>query len=93
LRRVPGLRVESRQPAAEAALLDRPGRWALQFLRREPRPPGAVLAEVRGSLDLFGGAMALLRRALAASANGLTASLTLAPTPRAASGSLAPDSR
>jgi protein ImuB len=86
LARVPGLRVESRQSAAEAALLDRLGRWALQFTPLVSlEPPGAILAEVRGSLDLFGGAMALLRRALAGlSANGLTASLALAPTPRAA---------
>jgi protein ImuB len=86
LARVPGLRVESRRPAAEAALLDRLGRWALQFTPVVSlEPPGAVLAEVRGSLDLFGGAMALLRRALTGlSANGLVASLALAPTPRAA---------
>ena len=84
--RAPGLRVESRRPAAEAALLDRLGRWALQFTPVVSlEPPGAVLAEVRGSLDLFGGAMALLRRALAGlSANGLVASLAMAPTPRAA---------
>jgi len=86
LARVPGLRVESRRPAAETALLDRLGRWALQFTPVVSlEPPGAVLAEVRGSLDLFGGAMALVRRALAGlSANGLSASLALAPTPRAA---------
>jgi protein ImuB len=67
-------------------LLDRLGRWALQFTPVVSlEPPGAVLAEVRGSLDLFGGAMALVRRALAGlSANGLSASLALAPTPRAA---------
>lgn len=86
LARAPGLRVESRCPAAETALLDRLGRWALQFTPVVSlEPPGAVLAEVRGSLDLFGGAMALLRRALAGlSANGLVASLAMAPTPRAA---------
>jgi len=86
LARVPGLRVEEQRPAAEAALLDRLGRWALQYTPAVSlEPPGAVLAEVRGSLGLFGGAMALLRRALAGlSANGLSASLALAPTPRAA---------
>ncbi len=86
LARVPGLRVEERRPAAEAALLDRLGRWALQFTPVVSlEPPGAVLAEVRGSLDLFGGTLALVRRALAGlSANGLVASLALAPTPRAA---------
>ena len=83
---VPGLRVEERGPAAEAALLDRLGRWALQFTPVVSlEPPGAVLAEVRGSLDLFGGAMALVRRALAGlSASGLSASLALAPTARGA---------
>jgi protein ImuB len=63
---VPGLRALERRPTAEAALLDRLGRWALQFTPVVSlEPPGAVLAEVRGSLDLFGGVMALLRRALA----------------------------
>jgi len=86
LARMPGLRVEERRPTAEAALLDRLGRWALQFTPVVSlEPPGAVLAEVRGSLDLFGGALALVRRALAGlSANGLAASLAIAPTPRAA---------
>ncbi|MGQ0383332.1 MAG: Y-family DNA polymerase [Gammaproteobacteria bacterium] len=86
LARVPGLRVEERQPAAEAALLDRLGRWALQFTPMVSlEPPAAVLAEVRGSLDLFGGVMALFRRALAGvTDSGLSASLAIAPTPRAA---------
>ncbi|MBM4218656.1 MAG: DNA polymerase Y family protein [Gammaproteobacteria bacterium] len=86
LARVPGLRVEERRPAAEAALLGRLGRWALQFTPVVSlEPPGAVLAEVRGSLDLFGGATALVRRTLAGlSAHGLTASIALAPMPRAA---------
>jgi protein ImuB len=83
---VPGLRVLERRPVAEAALLDRLGRWALQFTPLVSlEPPAAVLAEVRGSLDLFGGVMALLRRALAGlSASGLSASLALAPTTRGA---------
>lgn len=83
---VPGLRVEERQPVAEAALLDRLARWALQFTPVVSlEPPAAVLAEVKGSLDLFGGAMALCRRALAGlSGSGLGASLAIAPTPRAA---------
>jgi protein ImuB len=83
---VPGLRVLERRTLAEAALLDRLGRWALQFTPLVSlEPPAAVLAEVRGSLDLFGGVMALLRRALAGlSASGLSASLALAPTARGA---------
>jgi protein ImuB len=82
----PGLRILEQRPAAEAALLDRLGRWALQFTPVVSlEPPAAVLAEVRGSLDLFGGVMALLRRALAGlSASGLSASLALAPTARGA---------
>ncbi len=83
---VPGLRAEEQRHAAEAALLDRLGRWALQFTPVVSlEPPAAVLAEVRGSLDLFGGAMTLVRRALAdLSASGLSASLALAPTARGA---------
>jgi protein ImuB len=83
---VPGLRVEERRLPAEAALLDRLARWALQFTPVVSlEPPSAVLAEVRGSLDLFGGVMVLWRRSLAGlSASGLQASLALAPTPRAA---------
>ncbi|MEX1993580.1 MAG: DNA polymerase Y family protein [Steroidobacteraceae bacterium] len=86
LARVPGLRIEERAPAAEAATLDRLARWALQFTPVVSlEPPATVLAEVRGSLDLFGGVMALFRRALAGlSASGLQASLALAPTPRSA---------
>ena len=82
----PGFGSRSSRLAAEAALLDRLGRWALQFTPVVSlEPPCAVLAEVRGSLDLFGGVMALWRRALAGlSASGLQASLALAPTPRAA---------
>ena len=83
---VPGLRVEERRPAAEAALLDRIARWALRFTPVVSiEPPCTVLAEVRGSLDLFGGAMALCRRALSGlHDSGLQASLALAPTPRGA---------
>ncbi len=83
---VPGLRIEERRLPAEAALLDRLARWALQFTPVVSiEPPSAVLAEVRGSLDLFGGVMALWRRALGGlSASGLSASLALAPTPRGA---------
>jgi protein ImuB len=83
LARVPGLRALERRPAAEAVLLDRLGRWALQFTPVVSlEPPGAVLAEVRGSLNLFGGVMALLRRALAGiEASGLSASLALEHPP------------
>jgi protein ImuB len=83
---VPGIRIEERRPASEAALLDRLARWALQFTPVVSlEAPATVLAEVRGSLDLFGGAMALCRRALAGlQASGLQASLAIAPTSRGA---------
>jgi protein ImuB len=82
----PGLGLHERQPAAEAALLDHLARWALQFTPVVSiEPPDALLAEVRGSLDLFGGAMALCRRAEAGlRAAGLQAGVALAPTPRGA---------
>jgi protein ImuB len=83
---VPGLRLEERRPVAETAMLDRLARWALRFTPVvSVEPPCAVLAEVRGSLNLFGGVMALMRRALAGlQQSGLQASLALAPTPRGA---------
>lgn len=83
---VPGIRLEERRPASEAALLDRLARWALQFTPVVSlEAPATVLAEVRGSLELFGGAMALCRRALAGlQASGLQASLAIAPTARGA---------
>ena len=81
----PDLRVVSREPRREQALLD-----ALAMLAREftPRvslePPDGVLLEVRGSLRLFGGARALcaqLRERL--QARGIEARLALTPTPLA----------
>jgi protein ImuB len=81
----PDLRVASREPRRERALLD-----ALAMLAREftPRvslePPDGVLLEVRGSLRLFGGARALcaqLRERL--QARGLEARLALTPAPLA----------
>ena len=83
---VPGLKLHERRPAAEAALLDRLARWALQFTPIVSiEPPDALLAEVRGSLELFGGAMALCQRAQAGlRAGGWQAVVALAPTPRGA---------
>ena len=83
---MPGLELRERRPAAEAALLGRLARWALQFTPVVSiEPPDALLAEVRGSLELFGGAMALCRRAQAGlRAGGLQAGVALAPTPRGA---------
>ncbi len=84
--RAAGLELHERRPAAEAALLDRLARWALQFTPAVSiEPPAALVAEVRGSLGLFGGAMALCRRAQAGlRAAGLRANVALAPTPRGA---------
>jgi len=83
---MPGLELHERRPAAEAALLDRLARWALRFTPVVSiEPPCALLAEVRGSFDLFGGIMALCQRARAGlQAGGLQASVALAPTPRGA---------
>ena len=83
---VPGLALQERRPPAEAALLDRLARWALQFTPVvSVESPDALLAEVRGSLELFGGAIALCRRAQAGlQSRGLQAVVALAPTPRGA---------
>ncbi len=83
---VPGLVVRERRPAAEAALLDRLARWATQFTPVVSlEPPDALLAEVRGSLGLFGGAEALRRCAgRELHGFGLHAVTAIAPTPRAA---------
>jgi protein ImuB len=82
----PGVRLQARQPAAEAALLERLARWATQFTPVVSlEPPQALLAEVRGSLGLFGGVASLRQRALEAlHSRGLRAVAALAPTPRAA---------
>jgi len=82
----PGVRLHARQPAAEAALLERLARWATQFTPVVSlEPPRAVLAEVRGSLGLFGGASGLRERAFEGlRSRGLHAVTALAPTPRAA---------
>ena len=82
----PNLELLERQPSAEAAMLQRLARWGTQFTPLVSlEPPQALLAEVRGSLALFGGAEALHRRAVQELAGfGLQATVTLAPTPRAA---------
>jgi len=82
----PGVRLHMRQPAAEAALLERLARWTTQFTPVVSlEPPQGLLAEVRGSLGLFGGAAGLRQRALESlHRRGLYAFAALAPTPRAA---------
>jgi protein ImuB len=82
----PDLELLERQPSAEAAMLQRLACWGIQFTPLVSlEPPQALLAEVRGSLGLFGGAKALHRRAAGELADfGFRAVVTLAPTPRAA---------
>jgi len=82
----PDVRLHTRQPAAEAALLEKLARWATQFTPVVSlEPPQALLAEVRGSLGLFGGTAGLRQRALGdLRSRGLHAVAALAPTPRAA---------
>jgi len=83
---VPELELHERRPDAEAALLDRLARWATRFTPLVSlEPPQALLAEVRGSLGLFGGAEALRMRAITElGERGLHALATIAPTPRSA---------
>ena len=86
LARVPGLKLLERRPADEAALLERLARWTFRFTPVVSlEPPRALLAEVRGSLGLFGGAEALLARVAGELAGGgLQVRAALAPTPRGA---------
>lgn len=78
---LPGLRVLSRDPRRERALLETVAGAALDFTPRvNLEPPDAVLLEVRGSLRLFGGARKLcaaLRERL--QARGLEPRIALTP--------------
>jgi len=82
----PGLVLARRQPLIEAALLERLARWMTQFTPVVSlEPPCTLLAEVRGSLGLFGGVAALRGRVLAGLTGlGFEAQASFAPTPRAA---------
>ena len=83
---VPALEVLERAPVEEARELGRLAQWAMSlspFVSLEP--PDQLLLEVQGSLRLFDGAAALLRRAtVELEAQGHAPALALAPTPRAA---------
>ncbi len=82
----PGLALRERDPDAEAAALAAVAAWATQFTPAVSlAPPDAVLAEIGGSLRLFGG-MPPLKAHLARGARdlGYTARLAFAPTPTAA---------
>lgn len=82
----PDLDARPRALRRERRLLLRLAETALAFTPRVSlEPPDAVLLEVRGSLGLFGGADALIRRLHErCSTLGVDARLALAPTPGAA---------
>jgi len=81
----PTLRVLSRDPRRERALLEAVARVAQAFTPRVSlEPPDAVLLELRGSLRLFGGARRLCASMGAQLAShGLAPRLALTPTPLA----------
>jgi protein ImuB len=82
----PGLDVRDRAPVLEERRLQALARWGTgytPFVSLEP--PDTLLLEVRGSLRLFGGARALVERAVRElEAHGHAVACALAPTPRAA---------
>jgi protein ImuB len=82
----PGLEVRDRAPAREERQLQLLARWGTgytPFVSLEP--PDTLLLEVRGSLRLFGGARALIDRAVRElESHGHEVAHALAPTPRAA---------
>lgn len=82
----PGLEVRDRAPDREERRLQLLARWGTgytPFVSLEP--PDTLLLEVRGSLRLFGGARALVERAVRElERHGHAVAHALAPTPRAA---------
>lgn len=82
---LPTLAVHERDPVAETALLHRLAAWAGRYTPSVCIDHQALLLEVRGSLQLFGGASALQARVRAGMQRlGFRACSALAPTPRAA---------
>ena len=82
----PDLVLRERDPEAESAALEAVASWATQFTPAVAlAPPDAVLAEIGGSLRLFGGLSTLTAR-LSHGAHdlGYAARLALAPTSAAA---------
>jgi len=82
----PDIALRDRDPELESAALARVAAWATQFTPNVSlAPPDAVLAEIGGSLRLFGG-LPRLASELARGAHelGYSARLALAPTPLAA---------
>lgn len=82
---LPDLAVQDRDAAREAVWLRRLAWWAHRFTSQVALDGAGLLLEVRGSLRLFGGGRALLRRVRQGLDElGVKASLAMAPTPRAA---------
>jgi len=84
---VPAIALRERDPAAEADALSEIAALALAFTPNASLvPPDAIVAEIGGSLRLFGGLARLIDQLRAAvQARGYTTRLALAPTPLAAS--------
>ena len=82
----PDLVVRNRDPGAESAALAAVATWATQLTPAVAlAPPDAVLAEIGGSLRLFGGLPKLAARLSSGARDlGYTARLAFAPTPAAA---------
>jgi protein ImuB len=82
---LPELEVRARAERREHALLEALAEWGLGFTPRASlERPDAVLLELRGSLQLFGGVAALLERMRAElRAAGLSPSLAMTPAPLA----------
>ena len=83
---LPGLRLEERNPASEARVLEKLATWAEQFTSFVSiEKPAVLLLEIAGSLRLFGG-LGTLRRRISGELKqqGFVASLAIAPTPLAA---------
>jgi len=82
----PGLALRDRDPAAEEAALSDVATLALAFTPSASlAPPNAVLAEIGGSVRLFGGLPRLLEQlAQQVDARGYPMRAALAPTPTAA---------
>lgn len=82
----PDLMLRNRDPLAEAAALANVATWATQFTPTVSlAPPNAALAEIGGSLRLFGGLPRLAARLARGCIDlGYGAQLAFAPTPAAA---------
>ncbi len=82
----PGIALRERDPNAQAAALAAVAAWAMQFTPTVSlAPPDAVLAEIAGSLRLFGGRSRLAVHVIRGTRDlGYTAAMAFAPTPTAA---------